>query len=174
MALIFPTSTCALCDELLDRPYMATSGVAFPPPSPLYRYCDAPLHFDCLERWPDRKAFSAGYFDAAVSHFRDHANLLVERPDWVLGAGPTRHNQPPAGTRQRSIRELPYYAEVRLPDWPFRLYTHWDAWDAFLVGSYREGLAGQSLQVSEHVMEEVRQIAPNQQALLDLLEGSYR
>ena len=174
MALIFPGSTCALCGELLDRPYIATSGVAFPLVSPLYRYCDAPLHFDCLERWPDREAFSAGYFESALARFRDHANLLVKRADWILGAGPTRHNQLPGGMTRPLDNDLPYYAEVRLPDWPFRLYTQWLDWEAFLAGGYREGLAGQALQVSEQVMGEVKQIVPNRQRLSGLLEESYR
>ena len=174
MALIFPGSTCALCREPLDRPYTATSGVVFPAGSHLYRYCDAPLHFDCLERWPDREAFSAGYFDRALTHFRDRANLLVERANWILGCGPTRRNQLPDGMAQRLDNDLPYYAEVCLSDWPFRLYTYWSDWERFLAGGFREGLAGEALQVSERVVGEARRFAPNEEALSDLLEKSYR
>lgn len=169
MAIIFPDSTCALCGELLDRPHTATSGVAFPESNPLYRYCDAPLHFDCLERWPERAIFSAGYFELAVAHFRNNAHLLIEQGDWVLGAGPTQRNQPPEGITRRLTNDLPHYAEIRLRDWPFRLYTHWGDWDAFLAGDYRAGLAGEALQVAERVIAEVKQTAPNQQALLRLL-----
>ena len=169
MAIIFPDSTCALCGELLDRPYTATSGVAFPLSDPLYRYCDAPLHFDCLERWPERPVFSAAYFEMAVSHFRNRAHLLIEQIEWVLGAGPTQRNQPSEGFTQRFTNDWPYYAEVRLRDWPFRLYTHWDDWDAFLARDYREGLVSEALQVAERVMTEVRQTAPDQQALSGLL-----
>lgn len=70
--------------------------------------------------------------------------------------------------------ELPCYAEVCLPNWPFRLYTQWPDWEAFLVDGYREGLTGEALQVSEQVMGEVKQIVPNRQRLFDLLEESYR
>ena len=174
MALIFPGSTCALCEEPLDKPYTATSGVVFPKSHRLYRFCDAPLHFECLERWPDREAFSAGYFDEALKHFRNRANLLAERPDWILGAGPTKHNQKPSDILKRLNNELPHYAEVRLPDWPFRLYSYWTDWDAFLAGSYQEGLAGEAIGVSDKIMAEVKQIAPSSQSLLVLLGKSYR
>jgi len=127
-----------------------------------------------LERWSDRKAFSAGYFESASARFRDHANLLVERANWVLGAGPTRRNQPPEGMTRQLDNELPRYAEVRLSNWPFRLYTRWPDWEAFLAGGYREGLAGEALRASEQIIREVKQVVPDRQVLFDLLEESYR
>ena len=126
------------------------------------------------EQWPDREEFSAGYFDEALKHFRSRANLLVERPAWISGSGPTKHNQTPRDIPQRFNNELPYYAEVRLPDWPLRLYSHWQDWESFLAGDYREGLAGEAMQVSENIMAQVGQIVSNGQALLALLEESYR
>lgn len=32
----------------LSKPYTATSGVVFPEGDELWRYCDAPLHLECL------------------------------------------------------------------------------------------------------------------------------
>jgi hypothetical protein len=68
MALIVPSSRCAICDELLGgRDYLATSGVFFPPDDPLSSYCDAPLHWDCYEHWPERARFARAYVSANAS-----------------------------------------------------------------------------------------------------------
>lgn len=174
MALIFESSTCAICGELLDRPYTATSGVFFPYENLLYRYCDAPLHFECLERWPERGTFSAGYFEMALNDYRLYGNLLIEQDNWILGCGRTRYNKPPEWISGSLRNELPHYAEVRLSDWPFRLYSYWSDWDTFIGEGYREGLAGEALKATERIMAEVRQVAPDGRALLGLLEKSYR
>lgn len=42
---------------------MATSGVWYEPDHPLWRYCDAPMHWDCYERWPERQRFAADYVE---------------------------------------------------------------------------------------------------------------
>ena len=52
----------------------ATSGVAFPPTDPLYRMCDAPLHWDCYAKWPDRARFARTYFEMRSG---------VSNPYWV-------------------------------------------------------------------------------------------
>ena len=149
MALIFESSKCVICGELLDRPYTTTWGVFFPVGSSLYRYCDAALHFDCLEKWPERAEFSAGYYNAALENYRSSGNILIEQDNWILGCGPTRHNKPPEWMSGRLRNELPHYAEVRLPNWPFRLYSYWSDWDTFIDVGYQEGLAGEALKVSE-------------------------
>lgn len=173
MALIFESSKCKICGELLDRPYTATSGVFFPEESPLYRYCDAALHFDCLERWPERVAFSAGYFEMALNDYQIHGNLLMKKDNWILGCGRTRYNKLPEWISGSLRNELPHYAEVRIPDWPFRLYSYWSDWDNFIDEGYQEGLAGEALRVSKQIMAEVRQVAPDSRTLLDMLEKSY-
>ena len=62
MALITTGSRCAICNKLLrGRPYLATSGVFFPPGDPLYPFCDAPLHWDCYELWVERPRFARQY-----------------------------------------------------------------------------------------------------------------
>lgn len=67
MALVFEGSRCAICQQLLgDRPYTATSGVAFEADHPLYPYCDAPLHWDCYTSWSSRLEFARAYFEQAV------------------------------------------------------------------------------------------------------------
>lgn len=63
MALITPASRCAICNRLLGAlPYLATSGGDFfPITDPLYPFCDAPLHWDCYEHWPERPRFARQY-----------------------------------------------------------------------------------------------------------------
>jgi hypothetical protein len=69
MALIGEWSTCTICGGALDRPYTATSGVAFASNQRLWAYCDAPLHFDCLSTWADREEFSREYFVSSLARY---------------------------------------------------------------------------------------------------------
>ena len=155
MALIGSFSVCAICEGPLDRPYTATSGVAFAPGHPLYEYCDAPLHLDCLAIWPDREEFSRGYFlGALASHWRGRGTVLHATARWYLGCGP--------GGK-------PQYAVVRLRDWPFRLYSPWADWTAFVEGDYRDDLMGSALEAAHEVIAEVRRQAATLEALEALL-----
>lgn len=161
MALIFPGSTCAICDGPLDGAYTATSGCAFPEGHDLWRYCDAPLHLDCLERWPQREQFSRGYFEMAVEQRRlGYGHVLARGASWVLVCGP------------RAEDGLPYFAEVRLADWPFRLYSKWGEWAYFIGGGYKEDLEGAALAAADMVMAEVREAAPDGAALERLLRAA--
>ena len=161
MALIFADSTCAICGERLDRPFTATSGCAFPEGHPLWRYCDAPLHLDCLERWPHRERFSRRYFDLAVGeHGAGYGHILAGGESWVLVCGPHTKNK------------TPYFAAVRLPDWPLRLYSRWERWPDFINGGYKEGLGGAALAAAERAMAEVSAVAPDVPALLRLLHAA--
>lgn len=161
MAIIFPDTPCAICGQRLDRAYTATSGCAFDSKHPLWEYCDAPLHLDCLERWPQREQFSRGYFDATVDSRRQgYGHLLAQAKSWVLVCGP------------RWNTGLPYFAEVRLIDWPFRLYSKWEDWSDYIGGRYREALEGAALAAADRVMAEVREIAPDGSALSQLLQAA--
>jgi hypothetical protein len=159
MAIILANSTCAICGRVLDRAYTATSGCAFPEGHPLWRYCDAPLHLDCLERWPHREEFSKGYFDSAVEMRRlGYGQLLARGESWALVCGPLVSGG------------LPYFAEVRLTDWPLRFYSKWDDWSDYVGGAYKVGWEGAILSVADKVMAEVRLLAPDGPALLRLVE----
>jgi hypothetical protein len=161
MALILPNTPCAICGGQLDRVYTATSGCAFPQGHPLWGYCDAPLHLDCLETWPHREEFSRGYFDQAVeSHRSGYGHILARGESWVLVCGP------------RAAGGLPYFAEVRLADWPFRLYSKWEAWPDFAGGGFREGLEGTALVAAESAMAGVREVAPDESRLSRLLRAA--
>ena len=80
MALIFKDSTCAICGELLDRPFTATSGCAFPEGHPLWPYCDAPFAPRLFgELAPPRAVLAPEFFDLAVeAHGTGYGHILVE------------------------------------------------------------------------------------------------
>jgi hypothetical protein len=158
MALIGPWSTCAICDGALDRPYTATSGVAFPPDHPLWEFCDAPLHVDCLARWPDREEFSRGYcWQALLWVWEGNGTLLHVARDWFLAC-------------HRILRgeEHPRFASVRLATWPTGLSARWGEWDAFVAGGYAGDLAGPELAAADAAMAEVRVAVPSLRALAAL------
>lgn len=154
MALIGPSSTCAICKGPLDRPYTATSGLVVDMPLALLKFCDAPLHFDCLEVWPHRAAFSEAWYEARVP--RDDAGphpVLIRTARFALVAGPALPGADP------------HYVEVLQRDWPVRLYSRWAAWNEFVKDGFKARLLGASLSASEMVMETVRSAAPDLAAL---------
>ena len=154
MALIGPWSTCAICGGGLDRPYTATSGVAFPPDHPLWPYCDAPLHWGCLTTWADREEFSRGYFVGSLcAYWSGCGTLLRAAPDWFLACGPAEPGEPP------------YFAEVRLAAWPLRLYSEWKDWSEYVDDGFRASLSGPALDAADAVMAQVRREVPSLEAL---------
>ena len=142
---------CPIChgDFKDGRPYTGTSGVAFAPPHPLYEYCDTGLHFECLETWTHREAFSEGYFLQKREMFQAMGTLLSEGPGWILGCGPALPTKEP------------YYAEIDLKDWPCRLYCKWKDWESFLSSSYRKGLGNGALESAQLAVSQVREFAPS-------------
>ena len=68
MALIYEGSRCALCDQPIDASgdFFSTSGVFFESGHRLFRYCDAPMHWDCYGPWADRREFARAYVRAKM------------------------------------------------------------------------------------------------------------
>jgi len=156
MALIGPDSRCAICGGTLDRPYTATSGVAFACNSRLWPYCDAPLHWDCLTEWGDREEFSRGYFTSRLAgYWSNYGTLLSATPDWFLACGPA----------PSPWSDEPLFAEVVLATWPFRLYSKWGEWDEYVAGGFRRELAGHALDAADAAMTGVRAEAPSLEGL---------
>lgn len=118
--MAFFIKDCAICGHAItdNTPSIATSGVAFAPPHPLYEFCDAGLHQNCLVNWPYRREFSAGYA-------RGFGHLLRSEKEWTLICGPMMYG--PDGKPG-----WPYYAEIRLFDWPMRLYSRFEEWEDYL------------------------------------------
>jgi hypothetical protein len=159
MALITSDSCCAICGEDLSRPHLAASGCAFSPDHRLFRFCDAPLHISCLERWDDRAEFARADHDQARDSWSTHGTLLHVADEWFVGTGPA---VPPS---------IPYLALVWLRDWPLRLYTRFVTWDAFLAGNYAEDLTGAALLRADAIMSELRDLLPDQASLVAAWRG---
>lgn len=104
-----------------DTPVLNTSGCAFPGSHPLWKYCDTGLHQECLANWSHRPEFSEGYF--AIGNM---GHVLQRTEQWVLLCGPVMYG--PHG----KVR-LPYYAEIRLREWPARLYSRFGEWGDFIA-----------------------------------------
>jgi len=93
VALLFDDSPCAICGKPLDlkRNLFATSGVFFPPGDPLWRFCDAGMHWSCYADWPERSRFARTYVLSrmeatrsnpfwSIVHFDDHSFVEVRFP----------------------------------------------------------------------------------------------
>ncbi|HEY2405346.1 MAG TPA: hypothetical protein VGI10_05070 [Polyangiaceae bacterium] len=170
MAIIHEGSCCGICGERLDRPYTATSGCAFEPRHLLFRFCDAPMHLDCLAAWPHREQFSKGYYDGALQAYATRlGSVLHLAEDWFLACGPTVDANSPSVKYMGARPGEPVYAEVRLVRWPFRLYSKWAEWDEYVTRGYCEGLEGVALDAAVNAMSEVATICPSQSALSALL-----
>lgn len=154
MALIGPESTCAICRGTLDRPYTATWGVPFVSNPRLWEYCDAALHFDCLSSWADREEYSRAYFVSSLAtYWSGYGTLLNATAEWFLASG------------RAAPGERPCFAEVRLATWPFRLYSQWSEWNAFVDGRFRRDLVGPALRAADAVMVQVHKEVPSVEAL---------
>ncbi len=58
MALILPSSTCVICDDLLgSQEIVATSHFIADPADPLWRFSDAAMHRLCFLKWELRLPF---------------------------------------------------------------------------------------------------------------------
>lgn len=69
MALLLGSTRCKICELLIDEmsDVFATSGVFFEPEHPLWRFCDATMHWECYAAWPHRLEFARQYFRACLA-----------------------------------------------------------------------------------------------------------
>jgi hypothetical protein len=143
MAMVDPDgSPCAICDErLAGSPFGATSGVAFPRDHALWRFCDAPFHFDCMERWPHRREFAAGYFEISREGFKAQGTLLREAPTWLLGCG------------MMSGRVT--YVEAVMREWPVRFNKERERWAEYMGGDFATRLRGEALAAAKRIAPEM-------------------
>jgi hypothetical protein len=101
---------CPLCETPIGaKPFVATWGVPFVPPHRLYEYCEATMHYECLEGWADRVEFSLGYFHQFVgTDERRNGYILARTENWVLMCG----------MYQRITREeYPMLKKLRVKQW---------------------------------------------------------
>ncbi|MEP7288628.1 MAG: hypothetical protein ABI947_22980 [Chloroflexota bacterium] len=186
MAIISESSNCMICGKTLNRPSFATWGVWLEPKHPLFRYCDAPFHIDCMANWTQRIEFSRSYFEMWRDVYRGSmGNLLIEQENWMLVTGPAGPHITPdmkadfakilldVSGRSEDTSE-PFYAMVITANWPLRLRTEWLNWDAFVLGGYREHLVDGALLEASQIMTAVARIVPDLTTLRGLLAYHLR
>lgn len=74
MALVSKKTICPLCQELISKPIFATSGIFIPPTNPLWRYCDAAMHWACYATWEHRERFAREYVQMWIENEKDNPN----------------------------------------------------------------------------------------------------
>jgi len=163
VALITKDSRCAICDgSLRDGSYLATSGVAFPAGDPLWRFCDAPLHWDCYEHWPHRLRFAHQYVTDAIEYEPQNqfwGRALVT--DLVYLA--VRRKEP----GEANVRLFETGTQVRVP------LSNWAAW------LWDLGLTGRDLHSIEiaslvKALPELRRRFPNPEAVLAVVDWEVK
>ena len=131
MALLSDEAVCPLCQESLERPNLATSGCAFPQDHRLWRFCDTPIHIDCLQDWADRQEFCSAYHKQRLEQYsREGWPILAAGDGWFCGK-PLPY---PGAFFTAADADL---IEIRVEDWPINFIAQMTTWDAFLAGSWR-------------------------------------
>lgn len=114
MALIGSHSRCAVCGDLLAKgqSVFATSGVWLPRDHPLWKFCDAPIHWECLATWPEREAFARERL-RALAKFQTYGPIVLSTDD-VLVTVARRPNGPQIKVVVGATGAAEY---VRYDDW---------------------------------------------------------
>ena len=156
MALIFDSSTCAICGRIVrGTDYTATSGVVFEPGDRLYEYCDAPLHVACVDGWKYRERFSRGHYASRLATHQYCSGVLIEMSHWFLGVGPA--------TREKQ----PYYFRIAARDWPQTIHTHYAGYQT-TIWSSETGLTGNVVPPIEDIFSFLRVHVPDMDSIADL------
>jgi hypothetical protein len=171
MAFITDTTTCPLCNEQLDRPSLATSGCAFPQGHRLWQFCDAPMHIDCLQDWPDRVEFCSAYYRQRLDQYtRERWPILATGDGWFLGMA-----LPYPGTVYADLDED--IVEIRVEDWPISFQADAHEWSEFMAGEWQssaEHLHSYALARAQVVIAQVRHAVPDTNALYRLITSGRK
>ena len=118
MAEIYEGVTCAICRHKIDfrARVFATSGIVFAPEHRLFKFADAPMHWNCYERWPDRAEFASAYFQAEIEQQQDNPywEVVLMSEDLLVSVGFT------AGEVIICLAET--YSDIRVP------LSFWNLW----------------------------------------------
>jgi len=171
MIFIDEVSSCAICNEPLDRPFLATSGCAFPSGHVLHPFCDAPLHIDCLQDWPSREEFCGAYHEQRLRQYQEERWPILCRGDaWMCGCA-----LPYRGTVFENSPEI--YIEIRIADWPIDFICELNDWAEFLSGRWRgdsEHLHSYALARAEVVIGEVGSACPQPAQIIDIYRHAMK
>lgn len=165
MALLFPESACAICGQKIgtDSNLFTTSGVVFAPPHPLYKFCDAPMHWACYEAWEHRPEFARGCFESFVASEQ-------RNPYWgmaYLSEQVAVQVNPDPAVAQVSVDLAETGSSIRVP------LEHWQIWvsdpDAASAGSARLEQAALA-----SVLPRLRETLPDAETLISRVEWTAK
>jgi hypothetical protein len=155
MALIFPNSTCAICQQPLgSERIFATSGVFLPANDPLFEFCDAGMHWSCYAKWPHRLRFAKAYVDMWVE-------MEKQNPYWgrayldesvFVTVGPA--------VEQASVQLYETGSSCRVP------FAEWENW----LVELKPDLEPIEREALERVLPRLRAALPTPQALIEAVD----
>jgi hypothetical protein len=174
---------CGICGQKIDRLYIGLPDGGRTLPEHLFKFCECPVHQDCLVRWEHRLGFSNANFHDFSQLLRDNilrGHILIQTDSWVLSTGRRGPHITPNMKKDYAdltlqLAELqvdtvnPLFVSVLLRDWPFRLYCLWDQWTSYIGGGYRRKYIDQILVAIDVIVAEVRTFASTTEALDNLL-----
>lgn len=165
MTLNLPTVECALCDGRIDPPsecFRAT-GDFLPKGDPLNAFCNAPMHWECYAKWPQRPRFARHYVDAWVT--MNHKNpfwwFVYQDDDVYVSVNPMR------SVEEASVRLYAFGNDIRvpLPQWS-RWLENPDSVTPRLHSEERTALAA--------VLPRLRKRFPDDHALVDAIDPAEK
>ncbi len=158
---ILPKVGCGLCGAAVDllKPFFRTTGVFLPAQDPLIRFCNAPLHWECYARWPERPRFAKRYVEAwAKANRKNPFWWTVCRDERVYVAV-----NPVKPVEEASVRLCAVGSDIRVP------LPRWTEWLATpkQVTPQLQPLEDQELAA---VLPELRRRFPDDHAVVDSID----
>jgi hypothetical protein len=165
MTARLPELKCALCNAEISSPrqLFRATGAFLPTGDPLTHFCNAPLHWECYARWPERPRFARHYVDAWVE--ANHKNPFwwaVHKDERVyISVNPAR------GIEQVSLRLYAIGSDVRIP------LPRWADWlaSADQVTPDMHPFEKQELGL---VLPFLRERFPDDHAIVDAIDGNEK
>ncbi len=120
MASTIPELRCAICGKPIDPfgPFFRASGSFLDRSDALRRFCNAPLHWDCYQRWPERSRFARRYVEAWVAATRRNPFWWSVHLDERLYVSVN----PERPVEEASVRLLAIGSDLRVP------LARWSEW----------------------------------------------
>jgi|GEM_PF-6237955 len=183
----FGEDICSLCGKSLDRPTIGLSWFIGNLPEEIFQYGETTMHMDCFDGWKHRLRFSHEAYPLSLKRYKvsrgQSGYLLHEAENYALVCGPigphTSNTTPLVADLFRTWHgshagELaPFYTDVILRDWDFRLRSNWYDWEQFIFDGYKQqydGLSTESKAQIDDIMTQLRGHIPGLETLWAILD----
>jgi hypothetical protein len=137
----------------------------------LWRFCDAPIHIDCLQDWADRQEFCSAYYTQRLEQYhRERWYILAKGDGWFCGKA-----LPYPGSIFAAIDDD--LVEVMVEDWPIKFIARISGWSEFISGGWHaeaEHLHSYALARAQVVLAQVKSVIPDTQTMYKLISQHER